>query len=126
VKRVPVDFDYSALNWDFIKLMAQIPPYASEKYGSWSQYTAARLEGEKSPENHMIEHLRSYMLGEPYDKFDKDIGRHLAAVAYNAMMEWFYYKKFGHKTHPLKLGDLELVRKHLHAAAHRRAKRAKR
>lgn len=104
VKRVPVDFDYSALNWDFLKQMAQIPPYATEKYGAWQQYSHARLEGEKSPENHIVEHLRSYMLGEPYDKFDGDVGRHLAAIAYNAMMAWYYLKKFGHVPHPLKLG----------------------
>ena len=103
VKRVPVDFNYTGLNWDFIHAMAQIPPYADEKYTSWSQYTHARLEGEKSPANHIIAHLRSYMHGVPYDKFDGDVGRHLVAIAYNAMMEWYYLKKFGHKVHPLAM-----------------------
>lgn len=101
--RVPVNFNYTGLNWDFIKLMAEIPPYADEKYASWTQYTHARLEGEKSPENHIVEHLRQYMMGEPYDKFDGDVGRHLVAIAYNSMMAWFYLKKFGWKAHPLAL-----------------------
>jgi hypothetical protein len=101
VTRVPVNFNYTGLNWDFVKLMAEIPPYADEKYTSWAQYTKARLEGEKSPINHLIEHARQYMASEPYDKFDRDVGRHLVAIAYNAMMEWYYLQKFGLKAHPL-------------------------
>lgn len=103
VLREPVNFNYTGLNWDFLKLMAEIVPYADAKYTSFAQYTHARLEGEKSPANHMAEHLRQYMMNEPYDHFDGDRGRHLAAIAYNAMMEWYYLKKFGGQMHPLKL-----------------------
>ena len=106
VTRVKVNFNYTGLNWDFLKLMAEIVPYADEKYTSFAQYTHERLEGEKSPENHMAEHLRQYMMDEPYDHFDGDRGRHLVAIAYNAMMEWYYLKKFGPKTHPLKQGQV--------------------
>lgn len=102
VKRVPVDFNYLAINPDFLKALAQIARYAEEKYGSWHQYTAARLEGEKSCINHIYEHLRCYQLGEPHDKFG-DVKMHLAAIAYNCLMEWFYHEKFGSVEHPLKV-----------------------
>ena len=88
-KRQPVDFQYHRLNWNFIKLMAQIADYAANKYGSVEQYTDSRLEGEKSPLNHMAEHMRQYIAREPHDKFT-DIRFHLAAIAYNAMMEMWY------------------------------------
>jgi len=102
VKREPVDHDYTALNWDFIKWMAWIPLHAKEKYGSWEQYTDARLNGEKSPANHAIEHIRKYLLGEPYDKLDGDPRRHLAAAAYNLMMEFWYATNLGLAPHPLR------------------------
>ena len=99
-KRIPVDYRYDAVLPDFLKMLARIGAYADEKYGSWSQYMKARLVGEKSPLNHIREHLRQYEMGEPYDHFDGDPRWHLAAVAYNAMMEWWYHTKFGHATHP--------------------------
>jgi hypothetical protein len=83
VKRVPVAFRYDALNPAFLKCLAEIGHYAAEKYGSWEQYSKARLTGEKGPINHIYEHIRQYVMGEPYDHFDGDIGRHLVAGAYN-------------------------------------------
>jgi hypothetical protein len=103
VKRVPVDFLYTALNLDFLKWMAKIPIYAAGKYGSWAQYRDARLTGEKAPANHIFEHLRQYLMGEPYDHFDQDPRWHLVAIAYNAMMEWHYHSKWGPEVHPLDL-----------------------
>lgn len=105
VKREPVDHDYTALNWDFIKAMAWIPLHAAEKYGSWHQYTAARLSGEKSPANHAIEHIARYLKGEPYDKLDGHPRRHLVAAAYNLMMAYYYDKKFGPEKHPLVVDE---------------------
>ena len=101
VKRQPVDFLYTGLNLTFLKWMAKIPIYATQKYGSWDQYKEAQLEGEKDPLNHIYEHLRQYQEGEAYDHFDGDLRWHLVAVAYNAMMSWYYHTKFGHKKHPL-------------------------
>lgn len=101
VKRDPVLFDYTGLNWDFIRKMARIPLHAAEKYGSWDQYKDARLTGEKSPINHAIDHLAKYMNGEPYDRWDNDVEWHLVAAAYNCMMEFFYKRRFGHVLHPL-------------------------
>lgn len=102
-KRVPVDYVYEAINPTFLKWMARIGAYASEKYGAWDQYKHERLVGEKSPINHAYEHLRSYQMGEPYDRFDGDVRWHLVGVAYNAMMEFFYCTKFGHLLHPLNV-----------------------
>lgn len=100
VKRVPVDYIYTAINPEFLKGLARIAAYAAEKYGSWSQYTAARLEGDKSCINHVYEHLRSYQCGEPHDKFG-DVRMHLVAAAYNLMMAHLYHSKFGPEEHPL-------------------------
>jgi hypothetical protein len=101
VKRVPVDFDYACINPDFLKMLAQIGEFAKSKYGAWEQYTGARLVGEKSPINHAYEHLRQYTAGEPYDHFEGDVSRHLAAVAYNCMMEFYFLMRWGHLKHPL-------------------------
>lgn len=96
-KRQPVDFQYHRLNWDFIKLMAQIANYADSKYGSVEQYTDSRLLGEKSPMNHIPEHVRQYLAHEPHDHF-RDHAYHLAAIAYNAMIEFYYLKHGGGQT----------------------------
>jgi hypothetical protein len=105
-KRVPVDFIYEALNPTFLKWMAKIGTYAGEKYGSWHQYKDARLAGDKSPINHIYEHLRQFVMGEPYDHFDGDVRWHLVAIAYNAMMSFYYVTKFGFVPHPLTV-DVE-------------------
>jgi hypothetical protein len=100
VKRVPVDFDYSALNPGFIKGLARIAGYAAGKYGSALQYTNARLVGEKSPINHAKEHIDLYVCGKPHDRFGSPKW-HLVAAAYNLGMEYFYFEKWGHVPHPL-------------------------
>jgi hypothetical protein len=93
-KRVPVNYQYHQLNWDFIHGMAAVAMYASEKYGSVQQYANSRLLGEKSPMNHLLDHYRQYVTGQPHDHFNT-IEAHLVAIAYNAMMEYFYFQKFG-------------------------------
>jgi hypothetical protein len=103
VKREPVDFDYAAVNPTFLHMMARIGAYAAEKYGAWEQYTGARLVGDKAPVNHIFDHLRKYVQGERYDHFDGDPRWHLVAVAYNAMMEFWYHSRFGFAPHPLTL-----------------------
>lgn len=105
--RHPVNFRYDALNPEFEKMLAMIASYADEKYTDCHLYAKLpdRLRGEKSPINHMREHLRQYIMQEPYDKFDGDLGWHLAAVAYNAMMELFYLRRFGPVKHALVLVD---------------------
>jgi hypothetical protein len=93
-KRQPVNFEYQELNWDFIKLLGKVAHYAHEKYGSVQQYTDGRMEGEKSPLNHIIEHFRQYVTQEPHDHFT-DTKYHLAAIAYNAMMEFYFLENGG-------------------------------
>jgi hypothetical protein len=94
VKREPVNFDYEGLNWDFIKLQAEIAAHAKAKYGQIEQYADGRLEGEKSPLNHMAEHMRMYMAREEHDKFGT-LKHQLAAIAYNASMEFYYLEHGG-------------------------------
>ncbi len=101
-KRVPVDFRYDAVNPTFLHWMARIGAYADKKYGAWEQYTGARLLGDKSPVNHIFDHLRKYQVGEKYDHFDGDVRWHLVAVAYNAMMEFYYCTRWGRLSHPLE------------------------
>ena len=101
VTRVPVDYRYDAVNPNFLKGLAMIGAYASEKYGSFEQYTGARLEGEKSPVNHIYEHLRRFQMQEDYEHFDGHPRWHLVAIAYNCMMEFFYVTKHGLAKHPL-------------------------
>lgn len=113
VKRVPVKYRYDALLPGFLKQLAEIGHHAAEKYESWEQYLSGRLEGDKAPINHVYEHLRMYAEGEPYDAIDGDPRRHLAAVAYNVMMEWAYHTLYGPKVHPLtkKLEELAALRR---------------
>jgi hypothetical protein len=99
--RKPVAYRYDALNPDFLRLLADIAGYADQKYGAAEQYTSSRLVKEASPVNHIYEHLRQYQVGEPYDHFDGDPAYHLAAVAYNAMMEFWYLRTHGHLLNPL-------------------------
>jgi len=101
VVRHPVKYRYEALNWDFVRLMAEIAHYAGEKYGVPEQYTGERLVGDRSPINHIYEHMRQFQVGELYDHFDGDPAYHLAAVAYNAMMEFWYLRVHGHLLNPL-------------------------
>lgn len=91
--RVPVDYDYNGLEPEFLHMMAQITAYADKKYaiyGGWTNYKKARLEGEKSPINHIYAHLGNYREKVPYDHFNGNHIWHLVAIAYNAMMEFWY------------------------------------
>jgi hypothetical protein len=92
--RHPVDYRWDALNWEFLKLLARIAHYADAKYGRAENYVDSELGGDRSPMNHIPEHVRQYLTGEPHDHFD-DPAFHLAAIAYNAMMEFYYLQQRG-------------------------------
>lgn len=99
-RRDAVQFRYDLLNWDFLAGMAVVAAYASTKYDDtptqpWGElnYQQHELAGEKSPLNHIGHHYHQYITGQPYDKFDKDRGWHLIAIAYNAMMAFYYLDK---------------------------------
>jgi hypothetical protein len=95
--RHEVDYLWTELNWDFLKLMAQIAQYAEGKYGRAANYIDSELKRNKSPLNHIPEHLRQYLTGEEHDHWPGDAGKayHLAAIAYNAMMEYHYFVQRG-------------------------------
>lgn len=94
-KRASVSYRYTGLNWRFIRLLADLARYCDDRYGSAEQYTNGELVGDRAPLNHIYEHLRAYQCGEMYDHLGGDRAYHLAAVAYNAMMEYFYYTQRG-------------------------------
>jgi hypothetical protein len=50
-------------------------------------------------------------MGEKYDHFEGDVRRHLAAIAYNAMMEFHYVSRFGHVRHPLTVDEVPVKTK---------------
>jgi hypothetical protein len=93
-RREAVGYNYEGLNWDFLKVLAEIAGYSKDKYGSVEQYTESRLEGEKSPINHIAEHIRMYLAREKHEQFG-DLEHQLGAIAYNAMMEFYYLKHGG-------------------------------
>lgn len=101
-KRQSVDHQTSRLYWPFIIAMGKIAHYANTKYGSVEQYADGRLEGEKSPINHIAGHISDYVSRTPHDKFGT-LEMQLAAIAYNAMMEFVYLRQGGGPTVP---GDL--------------------
>jgi hypothetical protein len=105
-KRVPVDYIYHQLNWDFIHGLAQIASYAATKYGSVQQYADSRLAGEKSPVNHMLRHIGQYITGESHDHFG-NVESHLLAIAYNAMMEFHYYQAYGREEYKLHVNRID-------------------
>ncbi len=92
--RNQVNYRLDALNWDFLKLMAEVAAYADSKYGNAVQYTESRLEGDKSPTNHIAEHLHTYLKREVHDHFGT-LKHQLAAIAYGAMIEFYYLKNGG-------------------------------
>jgi hypothetical protein len=113
VKRQPVNYLWSKLNWNFLKMLAEIAQYAEGKYGCAEQYMKARLEGQASPINHIYEHLRAFQAGEPHDRFGT-VEHQLAAIAYNAMMEYAYVKMFGFVGNPVMPSAEQELRRHAH------------
>lgn len=88
--------DHSGVRYDIImpefeNFMAKIGFYGAQHYGDFN-WQKSRLTGNKSPINHIREHLYQYQINEPYDHPEIGIERkiHLAAIAFNAMMEFWY------------------------------------
>jgi hypothetical protein len=100
VIRVPVKYRYDAIHPEFLKMLAEIAAYADEKYGSWTRYMEERMSGDADPINHIYEHAREFRMRVPYDHFEGDVRRHLAAIAYNAMMKFVEETKWGPRPEP--------------------------
>jgi Domain of unknown function (DUF5664) len=87
--RNPVDFRYDILDPEFMHMLARVAHYGAEKYGDFN-WQKSRLAGNKSPLNHLEYHLNQYRQQLEYDHFDGRHCWHLAAIAFNAMMEFWY------------------------------------
>ncbi len=91
--RKTVDYRFDVLNWDFLKGMSMIGSFADVKYaengGALQYVTAEALKGDKSPVNHIAEHLRQFQAGELHKHY-KTRKAQLWAIAYNAMMAAHY------------------------------------
>lgn len=94
-KRADTDFRYDVLDSDFLHCMAQIGSYGAEKYGDFNWHKS-RLNGGKGPVNHIYDHLRQYREGLEHDHF-KTRKHQLAAIAFNAMMEFWYLENLDGK-----------------------------
>jgi hypothetical protein len=94
-KRDEISVRYDIIDPDFLELMAKIADYGAKKYGDDFNWQKSRLEGNKSPINHIYQHLMSYRIKEPYDHTEvgEHFSLHLVAIAFNAMMEFYYEKK---------------------------------
>jgi hypothetical protein len=89
--RDPVSVRFDILYPAFLRKMAEIGAFGAEKYGDLN-WQKSRLEGGKGPVNHLMKHTTSYLLKEKYDHPELGTDRkiHLAAIAFNAMMEYWY------------------------------------
>ena len=91
--RNPIQFRFDILDPEFLQTLAKIADYGAKKYGEFNWHKS-RLEGDKSPVNHIARHLLLYEQAVPYDHEEvinsKDPKMHLAAIAFNAMMEFWY------------------------------------
>jgi hypothetical protein len=90
-RRDLVAYRYDVLYWQFIHAMAQIGHFGAEKYGELN-YRQPGLQRDKSPINHIANHLRKFIENEPYDHPEVGNQRkyHLAAIAFNAMMQFWH------------------------------------
>jgi hypothetical protein len=89
---------YEFLSEGFLEAMNEIGRYGFEKYGADS-FQSRRLQGGTSrmlsrcePQeiaDHAREHFSMYLSHEPHDHFGTD-KHQLAAVAFNAMMEFYF------------------------------------
>lgn len=97
--RTPLDVRYDLLEASFMRAMAKVGQYGAEKFGD-ANYKKSRMRGKDGPPNHILNHLGSYMLHEPYNH--SEIGHerkyHLAAIAFNAMMEFWYEENMNEDT----------------------------
>lgn len=87
------DTQYEFLHAKFLEAMNDIGRYGKQKYGNDIAREMKRKDGKRwEPDHigaHASLHFNLYLEGEPHDHFDTK--RHqLAAVAFNAMMEFCF------------------------------------
>lgn len=94
--RISVNYNFAKLHWPFWKAIAIMGHYGTEKYDKGQEtpnYQISKLTGEKSAINHLSNHLLEYTLGNKHPLGDSRW--HLVAIAFNAMIEFFWYEKEG-------------------------------
>lgn len=95
-KRNPSGVRYDILIPEFLYAMAKIGAVGVQKHNEDPDkppnYQLSRLIGDRGPVNHMYEHLGNYQIGASYDHAGVGTHKkyHLAAIAFNAMMEFWY------------------------------------
>lgn len=93
--RVPVNYNFQSLYWSFIKHMAIVGKWGGDKRGESGignpTYMNAPYLGDKSPLNHMAHHMTEYILNKPHTLGSTKW--HLVAIAFNAMIEFFWFEK---------------------------------
>lgn len=103
-KRESVGYLFTVLDWNFIKALAQLAKHGSDKYDDPNDpvpnYQKGVLTRDKSPINHLCNHLTSYQLREPHDHLGSPKW-HLVAIAFNAMIEFFHFKELEFKHHKI-------------------------
>ena len=89
---------YDLIPYETLERLAMHFTNGAKKYGDFN-WQKSRLSGNKSPINHILKHTTAYIIGEPYDHPELGLHRkiHLAAVGFNAMMEFWYEENMGDK-----------------------------
>ncbi len=92
-KRDPIRFRFDILDPEFLQALAAIADYGAKKYGE-RNWKKSRMIDDRSPVNHIARHLLLYEQNVPYDHKEvldsHERKLHLAAIAFNAMMEFWY------------------------------------
>lgn len=95
--RFDIQERYDLLDPNFLRFMAMIGGYGAQKYGD-RNWQLSRLEGNRSPINHIFKHLVAYQNDEAFDHHEvgsKEYFIHLASIAFNAMMQFYHdYKEY--------------------------------
>lgn len=90
-KRDPSGVRYDILDPNFLHALAMLASIGAKKYGDLN-WQKSKLKGDKSCVNHIHSHLGSYQMELAYDHLELGNNKkyHLIAIAFNAMMEFWY------------------------------------
>lgn len=90
-KRDEKGYRFDILDPEFLRSLARIADFGARKYGEYNWHKS-RMVGHADPCNHILDHLTKYKLNKPFDHATLGEHRkmHLAAIAFNAMMEYWY------------------------------------
>ena len=91
-ERRPVDYRYDALDWNFIKAMAQVCGRALSDYNGnpWTNIDFSAPGA--NPINHAINHIQEFLKGVKHDKLGT-LRHQLAAAAANLMYAYWQLKE---------------------------------